>query len=330
MKRREFLYAIGGTLAWPLTSQAQQSVRKRRLGVLMGGVVADDAEGQAWATALLEGLGALGWNEGDNLFIDWRWAGSDPTLFERYATELVALEPDLIVCASSPAVVALRRHTSTIPIIFAVVVEPVVQGFVASLARPGGNVTGFSAYDPPMAGKWLEMLTQLTPPATNIAVLNNPATTPYASSMMGTIDEAAKSLGVSVRAMPVSDEAGIDAAIKELGAEQRRGVLVLPSAFTVRYRDAIVASAARHRVPAVYPFREFATSGGLMFYGVNHPELFRHSASYIDRILKGAKPADLPVQAPTKFELIINLKAAAALGVTITPSALGTADQVIE
>jgi putative ABC transport system substrate-binding protein len=279
---------------------------------------------------LLQGLSALGWHEGDNLHIDWRWAGGDPALFERHAAELVALAPDLIVCAASPAVAALRRHTATIPIIFAVVVEPIVQGFVASLARPGGNITGFSAYDPPMAGKWLEMLTQLNPPVAHVAVLHNPATTPYASSMLGTIEEAAKILAVSVRAAPVADEAGIEVMMTKLAAEQRSGLLVLPSAFTVRYRDAIVASAARHRVPAVYPFREFATSGGLMFYGVNHPELFRRPASYVDRILKGAKPADLPVQAPTKFELIFNLKTAAALGVTVAPSALGTADPVIE
>ena len=333
MKRRNFLGVLGSAVAvagpWG-PALAQQRDGKRRLGALMGGVLADDSEGQAWAAALTQGLDALGWHEGGNLQIDWRWAGSDLALFERHAAELVALAPDVIVCSASPAVVALRRHTTTLPIIFAVVVEPVVQGFVEGLARPGGNITGFSAYDPPMAGKWLEMLTQLNPPVARVAVLHNPATTPYADSMLLTIEAAAKTLGVAVRAAPVQDESQIDGVMTTLAREQRGGLLVLPSAFTVRHRDAIVGSAARHRVPAVYPFREFATSGGLMFYGVNHPELFRRSASYIDRILKGDRPADLPVQAPTKFELIINLKTATALGVTVAPSALGTADQVIE
>jgi putative ABC transport system substrate-binding protein len=303
---------------------------KRRLGALMGGVLADDSEGQAWAAALIQGLGALGWRDGDDLKIDWRWAGGDLALFERHAAELVALAPDVIVCSASPAVVALRRHTTTIPIIFAVVIEPIIQGFVEGLARPGGNITGFSAYDTPMAGKWMEMLTQLNPPVARVTVLHNPATTPYADSMLRTIEDAAKTLAVTVRAVTVLDASEIDAVMMGIAGEQRGGLLVLPSAFTVRHRDTIVAAAARHRVPAVYPFREFATSGGLMFYGVNHPDLFRRSASYVDRILKGDRPADLPVQAPTKFELIINLKTAAALGVTVAPSALGTADQVIE
>jgi putative ABC transport system substrate-binding protein len=331
MRRRDFLGGLGGaTIAWPVAAQVRPRDGKRHLGALMGGVLANDAEGQAWAAALIQGLGALGWREGDNLQIDWRWAGGDPASFERHAAELIALAPDVIVCSASPAVVALRRRTTTIPIIFAVVIEPIIQGFVEGLARPGGNITGFSAYDTPMAGKWMEMLTQLNPPVARVTVLHNPATTPYADSMLRTIEDAAKTLAVTVRAVAVLDESEIDAVMMGIAGEQRGGLLVLPSAFTVRHRGAIVAAAARHRVPAVYPFREFATSGGLMFYGVNHPELFRRSATYVDRILKGDRPADLPVQAPTKFELIINLKTAAALGVTIAPSALGTADQVIE
>jgi putative ABC transport system substrate-binding protein len=332
VNRRELIALLGASaVTWPwAAASAQQRDGKRRLGVLMGGVLANDSEGQAWAAALMEGLGALDWREGGNLRIDWRWPGSDLALFERYAAELVTLGPDVIVCSASPAVAALRRHTTTLPIIFAVVVEPVIQGFVEGLARPGGNITGFSAYDPPMAGKWLEMLTQLNPPVERVAVLHHPATTPYADSMLLTIEAAAKTLAVAVRAAPVQDESEIDGMMTALAREQHSGLLVLPSAFTVRHRDAIVAAAARHRVPAVYPFREFATSGGLMFYGVNHPELFRRSASYVDRILKGDRPADLPVQAPTKFELIFNLKTATALGVTVAPSALGTADQVIE
>ena len=330
MRRREFVGLAGAAAAWPWRASAQPRDGKRRLGVLMGGVLENDPEGQAWAAALVQGLGALGWRDGGNLRIDWRWAGGELALFERHATDLVALGPDVLLCAASPAVRALRQRTATIPIIFAVIVEPIVQGFIESMARPGGNITGFSAYDPPMAGKWLEMLTQVKPPVTRVAVLHNPATTPYAASMLQTIETSARSLAVTVRAAPVHDTSEIETKMAALASEQSSGLLVLPSAFTVTHRNAIIAAAAAHRVPAVYPFREFATSGGLMSYGVNHPELFRRSASYVDRILKGDKPGDLPVQAPTKFELIINLKTAAALGVTFTPSALGTADQVIE
>jgi putative ABC transport system substrate-binding protein len=331
MRRRDLVALLGAAaVAAPWRAAAQQRGGVRRLGVLMGGVLAEDPEGQAWAAALIEGLGALDWHEGGNLTIDWRWAGGDPALFERHAAELVALAPEVLVCSASPAVAALRRRTTTLPIIFAVVVEPVVQGFIESLARPGGNITGFSAYDPPMAGKWLAMLTQLDPPVARVAVLHNPATTPYATSMQRTIEEAARSLALTVRSAPVRDDAEIEATMVGLAHEERGGLLVLPSAFTVTHRDAIVGAAARHRVPAVYPFREFATSGGLMFYGVNHPDLFRRSASYVDRILKGEKPADLPVQAPTKFELIVNLKTAAALGITVMPSLIGSADHVIE
>ena len=230
----------------------------------------------------------------------------------------------------SPAVEALRRQTSTIPIVFALVTDPVGQGFVASLARPGGNITGFSAYDPPMAGKWLGMLTQITPPVARVAVLFNPATAPYAGLMLRAIEDAAPSFAVTVRAAPVHDDAEIEAMMAGLAREERGGLLVLPGAFTNVHRDAIVALAARHRLPAVYPFRFFATIGGLMSYGIDHDDLFRRAAAYVDRILKGAKPGDLPVQRPTKFELVINLKTAKALGITVAPSLLATADEVIE
>jgi putative ABC transport system substrate-binding protein len=302
----------------------------RRLGVLIGWRESDPI-GQARATILVQGLDTLGWKEGGNLRIDWRWFGGDPALFERNAAELVALGPDVLLAGgSSTAVAALQRQTSSIPIVFVQVADPVGQGFVASLARPGGNITGFSNYDPPMAGKWLGMLTQITPPVGRVAVLYNPATAPYAGLMLHAIEEAAGSLAVAVRAAPVNDDAEIEAMMAGLAREERCGLLVLPDPFTGGHRDTIIAAAARHRLPAVYPFRYFTASGGLMSYGIDQDDLYRRGASYVDRILRGAKPADLPVQRPTKFELAINLKTAKALGVTIPPSLLAAADEVIE
>jgi putative ABC transport system substrate-binding protein len=280
--------------------------------------------------ALVQGLGALGWKEGGNLRIDWRWASGDAALFERYARELVSLGPDVIVAHTSPSVAALRRETSTIPIVFTGVVDPVGQGFVESLARPGGTITGFSAYDPPMAGKWLGMLTQISPPVARVAVLYNPATAPYAGLMLRVIEETAPSLAVAVRAVPVGEIAEIEAMMTDLAREERGGVLVLPDPFTVAHRDAIIALAARYRLPAVYAYSSFAASGGLMSYSIDPNDSFRRTATYVDRILKGAKPSDLPVQNPTKFEMVVNLTAAKALGVTIPPSLLAAADEVIE
>ena len=231
---------------------------------------------------------------------------------------------------SSPSVAALRRQTSTIPVVFTVVADPVGQGFVASLARPGGTITGFSSFDPPMTGKWLQMLTQITPPVARVAVLYNPATAPYAGLMLRAIEEAARSLAVAVRAAPVNDDAEIEAMMAGLAHEERGGLLVLPDAFTAVHSDAIVALAARHRLPAVYPFRYFTASGGLMSYGIDSKDLFRRAATYVDRLLKGAKASDLPVQNPTRFQLVINLKTAKALGVTIPLALLAGADEVIE
>jgi putative ABC transport system substrate-binding protein len=331
MQRREFITLLGGTVAaWPITARAQQRAAPRRLGVLMG-YVANDPEGQADAAALVQGLGALSWKEGSNLRIDWRWGDSDPALFERYAAELVALAPDLLLAgSSSTAVGALQRRTSTIPVVFANVTDPVGQGFVTSLAHPGGNITGLSNYDPLMVTKWLGMLTQLTPPVAHVAALYNPATTPYAPLLLRAIEEAAPSLALAVRAAPVKDDAEIEATMAALAGEERGGLLVLPDAFNNAHRDAIVAIAARHRLPAVYPFRFFAVASGLMSYGIDLIDLFRRSAGHVDRILKGTAPADLPVQAPATFKLVINLKTAKALGVAIAPSLLDNADEVIE
>jgi putative ABC transport system substrate-binding protein len=309
--------------------QAQPDGGMRRLGVLMP-QRADNPVGQARAAALVQGLGALSWTEGSNLRIDWRWAGGVAALYERYSAELVALGPDVLLVAGSASVVALRRQTSTIPIVFANVTDPVGQGFVASLARPGGTVTGFSNYDPPMGSKWLGMLIQITPPVARVAVLYNPATAPFAGPMLRAIEDATPSLAVTVRAAPVRDEAETETMMAGLAREERGGVLVLTGVFTTVHRDAIVALAAQHRLPAVYPSRIFTAIGGLMSYGVDEEDPYRRAADYVDRILKGAKPSDLPVQAPTKFELVINLKTAKALGVTVAPALLNNADEVIE
>jgi putative ABC transport system substrate-binding protein len=289
-----------------------------------------DPEGQAEATALAQGLAALNWHEGDNLRVDWRWAGGDAALYERYAAELVALGPEVILAPGTASVEALQRQASTIPIVFTLVADPVGQGFVASLARPGGNITGFSGYDTSMVTKWLAMLTQIVPPVARVAVLYNPATTPYAGLMLHAIEEAAPSLGAAVRDAPVHDDAEIEATMTGLARVERSGLLVLPNAFANTHRDAIVALAARYRLPAVYPFRFFAEAGGLMSYGTDRSDPFRRAADYIDRILKGAKPSDLPVQNPTKFELVLNSKTANALGVAFPVTLLATADEVIE
>jgi putative ABC transport system substrate-binding protein len=328
--RRKFLAGIAAALApGPLAAQTQPQSRMRRLGVLMGSL-ASDREGQKRAAALVQGLVALNWQEGGDLHIDWRWAGGDPALFQRYATEMVALSPEVLLAEASPSVEALRRQTSTIPIVFLIVTDPVGQGFVESLARPGGNITGFSNYDPPMSGKWLGMLREITPPVARVAVLYNPATAPYAGLYLRTIGDIAPALAVAVQTAPVKNDAEIEAVMAGLTGEQGAGLLVLPDTFTRLHRDAIVALAARYRLPAVYPFRYFAASGGLMSYGIEIEDLFRRSAGYVDRLLKGAKASELPVQNPTKFALVINLRTAQALGITTPRSFLASADEVIE
>jgi putative tryptophan/tyrosine transport system substrate-binding protein len=327
MKRREFI-ALSAATAWSFAAHAQRD-RPRRLGVLMGNH-ANDPLGQALAAALLQGLDALDWHGGNNLQIEWRWAGGDPALFQRYAAELVALGPDAILAQTSPAVVALRRETNTIPVVFVTVTDPVGRGFAASLAHPGGNITGFSDFDSPMAGKWLGMLTQIMPPVARVAVLFNPATAQQAGLMLRAIEDAAPSFAMAVRPAPVRDESEIEAMMAGLARDERGGVLVLAEIFTWVHRDAIISAAARHRLPAIYYDRTFVAVGGLMSYGLDPADQFRRAASYVDRILKGSSPGDLPIQNPTKFELTINLRTAKALGLTIAPVLLGTADETIE
>jgi putative ABC transport system substrate-binding protein len=330
IKRRTVLAGIAGSLAsGRLGAQTPARDGMRRLGVLMANS-ASDPVAEAYRAALTKGLRLLGWNEGGNLRIDWRWAGGDPALFDRCAAELVGLTPDVLLAQASPSVVALMRQTNTIPIVFTMVSDPLGQGLASSLARPGGNVTGFSDFNPLMAGKWLEILTQMTPPVARVAVLYNPATAPYAGLMMQAIENAAPSFGVTVRAAPYRDEAEIGAVTETLAKQGHAGLLVLTDIFNIVHRDAILGSAALHRLPAIYFSRSFTSAGGLMSYGIDYADLFLRSAGYIDRVLRGATPRDLPIQQPTKFELVINLKTARAREIAIAPELLATADEVIE
>jgi putative ABC transport system substrate-binding protein len=324
MKRRTVLAGIATILA-PRTLMAQTPAQggMRRLGVLMGNL-ADDPVGQTYAAALTRGLRRFDWQEGQNLRIDWRWTGGDPALFDRYAAELVALGPDLLLAQSSPSVVALRRNTTAIPIVFTMVSDPIGQDFVENLAHPGGNITGFSDFNALMAGKWLEMLAQVTPPVARVAVLYNPTTAPYAGLMMRAIEDAAPSFAITAQSAPCHDAAEIQSVIAGLAQGERGGLLVFV------HRDTIVAAAALHRLPTVYFTRSFTVAGGLMSYGIDYAELFVRSAAYLDRILKGASPRDLPVQQPDKFELVINLKTAKARGISLSTTLLATADEVIE
>jgi putative tryptophan/tyrosine transport system substrate-binding protein len=330
MERRGFLMVLSGAAIWPRATFAQRAANAvRRIGVLSA--LGNDPVGQAAAPqGLVEGLGALNWRDNVNVRIDWRWAGGDSALFERYAAELAGLGVDVIVAASTPAVAALRRQTRTIPIVFVIVTDPVGQRFVESLAHPGGNITGFTDFEPAMATKWLGMLAQITPSVAQVAVLFNPATAPFADLMLRAIEEAAPSFSIAVRAAPCQDDAAIEPMIRGLASEKGGGLLVLPDSFTIVHREALVALAASYRLPAIYWNRLFITGGGLMSYGVDNKDLFRRSADYVDRILKGAKPSDLPVQTPTKFVQAINLKTAKALGVTVAPLLLAQADEVIE
>jgi putative ABC transport system substrate-binding protein len=329
MRRREFIGILAGATL-PLAARAQPSgAGMRHLGVLTVTAAGDPAT-ETRTAVLVEALAALDWKEAGNLRIDWRHGSGERKLIAEFAGELVALAPDVLLAAGTPCVDELRRRTSTIPIVFAVVTDPVDQGFVASLAHPGGNITGFTDYDGPMAGKWLEMLTQITPPAARVAALYNPATAPFAHLMLRTMQAAAPSLAVTVREAPVHDRAGIATIIATLAAENNAALLVLPDFFTIANRAVILAAAAQANLPAVYWNRAFVADGGLMSYGTDNDDLFRRAAAYVDRILRGDRPSELPVQNPTKFELTINLRAARTLGVTISPSLLATADEVIE
>jgi putative ABC transport system substrate-binding protein len=330
MNRRKFITLIGSAAAaWPLAARAQQGERMRRIGVLMA-LAANDPEGQRRAATFEAGLHELGWAEGRNLRIEYRWTSDDPDRLRSAATELVAMSPDLILATSTPALAALRQESTTLPIVFVQVTDPVGQGFVENLARPGGNITGFATWEFSIGGKWLEMLREMAPAVTRVAVVFNPQTAPFAPLFLRSIEAAAPSFTIEPTAAPAPDAASIEAAIDAFARTANGGLIVLPDVTVLNHRDLIIALAARYRLPAIYPFRFFATSGGLISYGADSIDPFRRAGGYVDRILKGAKPADLPVQAPTKYELVINLKTAQALGLTVPLIMQMTADEVIE
>jgi putative tryptophan/tyrosine transport system substrate-binding protein len=328
MKRREFITLLSGAAAaWPVAARAQQSERVRRIGVLMY-FAAGDAEGQARLAAFAQALQQLGWSDGRNLRIDTRWATADD--IHRHAAELVALAPDVLVAASGTATVApLLQATRTVPIVFVVVIDPVGAGFVASLAQPGGNATGFTVYEYSMSGKWLELLKEMAPSVTRAAVLRDPAVA-SGIGQFGAVQIVGPSFGVAVSPVDVRDAGEIERAVTAFARGSNGGLIVTAGGPATSHRHPIIALAARHRLPAVYPTRYYVTAGGLISYGPDLIDQFRRAAGYVDRILKGEKPADLPVQAPTKFELVINLKVAKALGLEVPPTVLARADEVIE
>jgi ABC-type uncharacterized transport system substrate-binding protein len=331
MKRREFITLLGGAAAtWPLAARAQQGERMRRIGVLMGGAE-DDVEAQGRVIAFRQELQRLGWIEGRNLRIDYRYAAGDAARAQAHAKELIALLPDGVMAGGSTAMVALGKQTNTIPIVFTNASDPIGSGLVASLARPGGNVTGFTAVELTVGGKYLEMLKEVAPGVARLALVFNPDTVPGGrSQFLRSLEKAAPSIGLRAILAPVRDTAQIDDVGTVLGPEPGGGLVVLNDIFMVTNRKRIIALAARHRLPAVYPVRVYAADGGLMSYGGDTADMGRRAAGYIDRILKGERPAELPVQQPTKFELVINLKTAKALGIEVPPTLLARADEVIE
>jgi putative tryptophan/tyrosine transport system substrate-binding protein len=325
MRRREFIGLIGGAATvWPLAVAAQQEVR--RVGVLMN-ISADDPEAQSRMTAFVQGLQQSGWTDGSNIRIDTRWAAGEADRYHRYAEELLALAPDVILASATPSVQALQRATRTVPIVFANVGDPVGMGLVESVARPGGNTTGFSAFEFGFGAKWLELLKEIAPRLTRVAVLRDLTIGP---AQLSAIQAVAPSFGVELSPVGVRDAGEIERTIAAFARSSDAGMIVTASTSALINRQLIVMLAARHRLPAVYPYRYFAITGGLMSYGVNPIDMYRRAASYVDRILKGEKPADLPVQAPTKYDLVINLKTAKTLGIEIPASVLARADEVIE
>ena len=330
MRRREFITLLGGaTVAWPLAAHAQQVGSARRIGVLIGFAENDPAV-QSWLATFRGALTKLGWTEGSNLRIELRWAGYDPDKMKTFAKELVNLRPDAIFSVTTPVTGALVRETQTIPIVIANVADPIASGFVTSLGRPGGNVTGFALYEPGMGGKWLELLRQIAPGVRRVALLFNPATTVPVKFYMSSIEAAASSFAIQASTAPVNAKDEIEGVIAALASNPGAGLIAMPDLFNTINRDLIIALAARYRVPAIYFFRSFADSGGLISYGGDFAEQYPAAARYIDRILKGEKPADLPIQMPTKVWLVINLKTANALGLDVPVHLQQIADEVIE
>jgi putative ABC transport system substrate-binding protein len=330
MERREFIVLLVGAVLWPISIRAQQVDRARRIGVLMA-FTESDSQGQNYVAAFRNGLHELGWTEGRNVRIDARWAPpGDADSMERFAKELVASQPDLVLSNTTPTTTALLQQTRTIPIVFTIVTDPVGSGFVSSFSRPGGNVTGFTASDHALGGKWIQLLKEIAPHVNRVAMLFNPATAKYADYFLKPFKAAAPSFAVEAIEAPARDTSALESVIAAQAREPNGGLIVMPDSFTDAHRIEITSLVARYRVPAVYAYRFFAELGGLLSYGPDLTDNFHRAATYVDRIFKGAKPADLPVQAPAKYELVINLKTAKVLGITIPKELLVRADEVIQ
>jgi putative ABC transport system substrate-binding protein len=327
MQRRQFIALLGGAATWPLVALAQQDQRVRRIGVLSA-LAEDDPESVARRPAFEQALKALNWTNGNNLRVDYRWAASDPERIRKLVAEIIALEPDVILLSGTSVVPPMMQATRTIPIVFVQVIDPVGSGFVKSLARPGGNITGFTPFEYSLAGKWVELLKQIAPYVTRAAVIRDP-TRGYGIGQFAVVQAVAPSLGMELSPINAPDVSEIESAIAEF-ARSPNGGLVVALGGTAIHRDLIIALAAKHRLPAVYPHRYFATGGGQISYGPDTIDQYRRAAVYIDRIFKGEKPADLPVQHPTKYDLVINLSTAKTLGLTVPPALLARADEVIE
>ena len=326
MRRREFIAGLGAA-AWPLAGRAQQRERTRRVGVLTG---FEENDAKTYVSAFIQALAGFGWIDGRNVRIDNRWASSDTNRMQVLANELVGSQPDVIVTSSTPATAAVQRETRTIPTVFAGVGDPVASGIVTRLDRPSGNITGFAMFEASLGGKWLELLSEIAPGLKRAAIMFNPRIIPVSAYLMPSFETAARSLKVELIVAPVHDDLEIETAIIALGREPLSGLVVMVDAFTLIHRAPIILAAARNNVPAVYNGPYFARDGGLLSYGVAPAEQWRLAATYVDRILRGAKPADLPVQFPTKFEMVVNLKTAKALGLTIPPTLVAIAEEVIE
>jgi putative ABC transport system substrate-binding protein len=330
MRRRKFLSGIVTVaVIWPIPALGQQAYKHAKIGVLMGGVETDPSQKEDIA-ALALGLRKLGWADGRTVQVNYRFGAGDPDKMRAFAKELVGLKPDVIIGDSTAGTLALARETNSIPMVFVMVADPVGSGFVASFARPGGNITGFSNFEPSLGGKWVELLKELAPGVERVALLYKPETAPFARLYLTKCEAAAKSLGVDTIPLPVRNISEMERMVAALASGPQAGLVALPDIFTYSNRGRIITLAAKYRIPAVHYHRAFAEAGGLMSYGIDVPDLFRRAAAYADRILRGEKPADLAVQAPTKFELIINRKTAKALGLSVSPQLLVRADEVIE
>jgi putative ABC transport system substrate-binding protein len=329
MRRRDLILALGGAAAWPLAARAQPEQKVRRIGVLSADAE-HDPDSERRLTVLRQRLVELGWKVGRNLQIEHRFAAADPDRMRAYAAELVGLKPDLIFASGTPTTAALQRQTRTIPIVFVIVADPIGSGLVTSLAHPGGNITGFSNIEPSMGGKWVELLKEAAPRVHRVALLFNPATAPYAENYLRPFELAGRSLAVETKAARVHDGAEIAGVMESLARKPDGGLIVLNDSFNYFHREQIISLATRHRVPTVGFTRIIAVDGGLISYGLDYADIYQRAAGYVDRILRGERPGDLPTQAPAKFELVVNLNTAKALGLEIPSTLLARADEVIE